>query len=217
MTTPNIAVKRDAPKSGVPLKASVGRHKLNNMLRHLPLGLPTLLLTLVGCASTTTVQLNPAPQVPVCSASASAQVFWTTQWRDDQKDVPSREAAAADGLDQFFKSTGCFKSASLTRLIDTPHESVQAAATEATKHHDKVVLITVRELGPTVKIGTSLALVEGATEVVLSISEYAREKPMPRTFSVRWQNGGPGVVKGIASLPQDMRAALVAALQPIAQ
>lgn len=187
------------------------------MLRHLPLSLPTLMLTLFGCASTTTVQLDPAPQPPVCSVSASAQVFWTTQWRDDQKDVPSREAAAADGLGQFFNSPGCFKSVLLKRLIDTSHESVQAEATEATKHNDKVVLITVRELGPTVKIGTSLALVEGTTEVVLNISEYTREKPMPRTFSVRWQNGGPGVIKGVASLPQDMKAALVAALQPIAQ
>lgn len=35
-----------------------------------------------------------------------------------------------------------------------------------------------------------------------------------RTFTVRWQNGGPGVIKGVVSLPQDMRAALITALQP---
>jgi hypothetical protein len=30
---------------------------------------------------------------------------------------------------------------------------------------------------------------------------------------VRWKNGGPGVVKGVASLPADMRAALQVALE----
>ncbi len=187
------------------------------MLRPLPYSLPALLFTLVGCASTTTVQLTPSPQDPVCKESANAQVFWTTQWRDDQKDVPSREAAAADGLSQFIKSSGCFKSTLLGRLSKTSNESAKAAVAQATKHHDKVVVITVRELGPTVKIGKSLALVEGGTEVVLDISEYALERAMPRTFTVRWKNGGAGIVKGVATLPQDMRAALVAALQPLAQ
>jgi hypothetical protein len=31
---------------------------------------------------------------------------------------------------------------------------------------------------------------------------------------VQWRNGGPGVVKGVASLAGDMQQALAAALQP---
>ena len=78
---------------------------------------------------------------------------------------------------------------------------------------EKVVVVAVRELGPTVRIG-SPALVEGGTEVVLDLTAYESAKSMPRAFSVYWRNGGPGVVKGVATLPQDMQAALVAGLQP---
>lgn len=88
---------------------------------------------------------------------------------------------------------------------------------EARTRNEKVVLIVVRELGPTVKIGASIALVEGGTEVVLDLSEYEPNKPEPRTFTVRWRSGGPGTLKGVATLPQDMQAALEAGLQPPAR
>lgn len=178
------------------------------------LSLTSALLAVGGCASTTTAQLSPSPQEPVCAASATALILWRPQWRADQKDVLAREAAAADGLSQFFERSGCFKSASLERLPQASEEAGHAAAADATKQYEKVVLIAVRELGPTVKIGAALALVEGGTEVVLGVSEFVPNRPGPRTFTVQWRNGGPGVVKGVASLPQDMQAALVAGLQP---
>lgn len=178
------------------------------------LSLTAALLAVGGCASTTTAQLSPAPQEPVCAASATALILWKPQWRVDQKDVLAREAAAADGLSQFFERSGCFKSASLERLPQTSEEAAQATAADATKQYEKVVLVAVRELGPTVKIGASLAVVEGGTEVVLGVSEFMPGKPVPRTFTVRWRSGGPGVLKGVASLPHDMQAALVAGLQP---
>jgi hypothetical protein len=184
------------------------------MLRPYRLQLAALLFAVAGCASTTTVEFAPSPQTPICSDAASAQVLWLTQWRSDQKDVSAREIAAAEGIDQFFKSSGCFKSAAVQRLAQGSKESVQLAVAEVAKRDDKVVLIAIKEFGPIVKIGASLALVEGGTEVVLDISEYSSAKPIPRTFNARWRNGGPGVVKGVATLPQDMQAALVAALQP---
>ena len=164
---------------------------------------------LVGCASTTTVQVAPSPQAPLCEPSAQATVFWATHWRADQKDVPAREAAAAQGIARFFAESGCFSSAAIQRVVDP------AAAAAARPREDRVVTITVRELGPIVRIGASLALVEGATEVVLELSEYRPADAAPRRrFSVQWRNGGAGVVKGVASLPQDMQAALSAAMQP---
>jgi len=33
-----------------------------------------------------------------------------------------------------------------------------------------------------------------------------------REFAIRWQDGGPGVVKGVQTLPSDMAAALKAGL-----
>lgn len=204
------------------LRGTLGEGKSLSFVRHhkLPMSRPhvsllaALLLAVGGCASTTTATLSPSPQEPVCAVSATALILWSPRWRADQKDVLAREAAAADGLRQFFETSGCFKSASLERLPQTSEESAQTTAAAATKHYEKVVLVGVRELGPTVKIGASLALVEGGTEVVLDVSEFIPGRPGPRTFAVQWRSGGPGVIKGVASLPQDMQAALVAGLQP---
>jgi hypothetical protein len=187
------------------------------MPRSLFLIFPVMLLALGGCASTTTVQLKPSPQEPVCESSTNVLILWGTKWRADQKDVLAREAAAADGFAQFFEKSGCFRSVSLQRLPQNSWESTQAVAAEATTRYEKVVLIAVRELGPTVKIGASLALLEGGTEVVLEVSEFTPAKSAPRTFTAQWRSGGPGVLKGVATLPQDMQAALKAALQPPAR
>jgi hypothetical protein len=172
------------------------------------------LLAMGGCAVTTTAQLNPAPQEPVCAASAAAFVLWRPQWRADQKDAQAREAAAAAGLGQFFEHSGCFKSVSVERSPQSAADAAKTAVAEAVKRNLRVVLIEVRELGPNVRIGASLALVDGGTEVALEVSEFMPHKTTPRTFTVAWRSGGPGVVKGVASLPQDMQAALAAGLQP---
>lgn len=177
--------------------------------------LAALVLSLGACASTTSVQLSPSPQAPVCAATARAQVFWQTAWRPDQKDVTAREAAAAEGLGRFFQTSGCFGSAALQRLPQQQAmAAIQSAVAEASSRHERVVVIVVRELGPTVRVGASLALLEGATEVLLDISEHTAAQLGPRAFTVHWRSGGPGVIKGVASLPQDMQAALVSGLQP---
>ncbi len=65
-----------------------------------------------------------------------------------------------------------------------------------------------------IKLLSSLTLIEGSTEVVLQVAEYIpSDEALNRTFTVHWQNGGPGVIKGVSSLPQDMQAALVIGLQ----
>ena len=176
-----------------------------------------LVLAVGGCASTTTIKVSPSPQTPVCEASTRALVLWRTQWRADQKDVLARETAAAAGIGHFLESSGCFKSAALERLPQLSEEQAKSTAAAAASRSGKVVLVSVRELGPTVKIGASLALVEGGTEAVLDVSEFISGKATPRTFTVQWNSGGAGVVKGVASLPQDMQAALAAALQPVAR
>lgn len=173
-----------------------------------------VLLALCGCASTTTTHVSPSPQLPVCQASASAVVVWAPQWRADQKDIPARETAAAEGIARFFKDSGCFASVSLRRVSQLSTSGIASADAEAGLHNDRVIAIAVRELGPVVRLGSSLALVEGGTEVVLDIEEHEPANPTPRSFSVHWLNGGPGVVKGVATLSQDMESALTAGLQP---
>lgn len=173
-----------------------------------------LVLAVGGCASTTTISLSPSPQTPVCDASRTALVLWRTQWRADQKDVPEREQAAAAGIARFFDTSGCFQSASVQRLPPLSVEQAKQTAAAAAGQSGRVVLLSVRELGPIVKLGSSIALVEGGTEAVVDVSEFVSGTEAPRTFAVQWRSGGPGVLKGVASLPQDMQAALAAALQP---
>lgn len=183
---------------------------------YMPL-LALVVLMMSGC-STTTTQLIPSPQSPVCQKSAHAIVLWTPQWRPDQKDIPAREAAAAEGITQFFTGSGCFSSTAVQRISQPSAADVAAAVVELRSRYDKIVVVTVRELGPIVKIGASLALVEGGTEVLLEFSEYRSHELSPqRTFSIQWNNGGPVVIKGVASLPQDIQAALAAGLQPTTQ
>ncbi len=176
-----------------------------------------LVIAVGGCASTTAIKISPSPQPPVCEASKQALVLWRTQWRADQKDVLERENAAAAGIGQFFESSGCFKSASVERLPQLTEGQATHTAAAAASQRGKVVLVSVRELGPTVRIGSSLALVEGGTEAVLDIAEFISAEAAPRTFTVQWSSGGPGVLKGVVSLPQDIQAALAAALQPAAR
>lgn len=168
---------------------------------------------LAGCASTS-VALTPAPQAPVCEPSATALVLWSPQWRPDQKDIPAREAAAASGLERFFARSGCFAHSTLRRVDDLGSATSPALALANGSQYGQVVTITVHELGPVIRLLSSAALLEGGTEVTLQISTYTPgQATQPRTFAVHWQHGGPGVIKGVANLPDDMEAALRAGFQ----
>lgn len=164
-----------------------------------------------GCAGTATtrVTLTPPDPAPVCQpqAAVKASVLWRTQWRADQKDVPEREAAAAQGINRFFADGGCFVAAVVARAEAGRSDfAVPAGA-------DLLLVLTVRELGPTVKLLSSAALVEGGTEAVVDVAVVRPGRRAPdRQFSIHWQDGGAGVVKGVQTLPADMTAALQAGL-----
>ncbi len=171
-------------------------------------------VVLMGCA-TTMVSVTPPLQKPVCDSAASALVLWAPQCRPDQKDVSEREAATEAGLKEFLQTSGCFANSELHRLPSINPSTVAAEVASANGRSNKVVTIMLHELGPVIKLLSSLALVEGGTEVVLQVAEYIPPaEALNRTFTVHWRNGGPGVVKGVATLPKDMQAALVMGLQP---
>lgn len=93
------------------------------------------------------------------------------------------------------------------------HEHAAAAASACTA--DVVLVVVVRELGPMLRLGSLAALVEGGTEAILDFTACASRPAIPaRSFTAHWQNGDPGVVKGVASLPADIESALAASLQP---
>lgn len=173
---------------------------------------PALLLT--ACASTQTT-LTPSPQAPLCDASASALVIWAPAWRADQKDVPAREAAAAAGLRDFLAQSGCFAQATLQRVAAVDAAQAQRQAAAAAAPFSVLLGVEVQELGPVLKLLSSPALVEGGTEVKLRLLAFdPAGAAARRTFTLHWRHGGAGVVKGVASLPADLQAALRVALQP---
>lgn len=182
--------------------------------RSLPLVASWVTAALLGaCAGTATTQvtLTPPAPAPVCQPQAAKKVsvLWRTRWRADQKDVPQREAAAAQGIQRFFAEGGCFQSAVVARSEGA------GSAFDVPAGSDLLVVLTVRELGPVVKLLSSAALVEGGTEVVVDVAVHRPGPSEPsQQFSIRWQDGGPGVVKGVQTLPADLAAALKAGLMP---
>jgi hypothetical protein len=182
------------------------------------------LLVLSGCASTRFQVTGQVAQQPLCQPpgeQASALVFWGPKWRPDQKEVPRREAAAQHGIEQFFSTSECFAKVRVIRKIgdresiELPPAEVPGLAATYGSDPSQFLFITVRELGPIVKIFSSLALVAGGTEVVLGIRAVSPSTgQITADFTAHWQNGGPWVIKGVATLEQDMASALREALKP---
>lgn len=183
------------------------RTRLSNAMKAVGIAVPVLL---GACASTTTVTTLPPGQPPVCQLQSAlkASVLWKTRWRPDQKDVAQREAAASQGIADFFADSKCFAATAVARADSVRDEIAVPPGS------DLLLLVSVRELGPTVKLLSSAALIEGGTEVVLDIARYLPNGSGPdREFTIRWRDGGPGVIKGVQSLPADLAAALKAGLQ----
>jgi hypothetical protein len=181
-------------------------------------------LVLSGCASTHFQITGQVPEQPLCQPleeNASALVFWGPKWRPDQKEVPLREAAAERGIQQFFSTSGCFAKVRVIRKIgdresiDLLPSEIPGIAASYASDPSHVLFITVRELGPIVKLFPSFALVEGGTDVVLEISAVSSSTgQITSNFIAHWQNGGPWVIKGVATLEQDIASALQEALKP---
>lgn len=175
-------------------------------------------LVVLGCASTSVEFAGERPARMICQDAGervSALVSWGPAWRADQKDAASRAQAAEQGIRRYFATSGCFDSTQIRRLpvgtAGSPEEA-RAAAGSGGDAAQRVVYIAVKELGPVVKLLSSAALLEGGTEVVLDIATYDLANGRHGRFTTHWRNGGAGVVKGVASLPDDMQAALAAAL-----
>jgi len=174
---------------------------------------------LCGCAATTSVEFaGQRPAAPVCQgagAPLSAVVVWGPIWRPDQKDVGAREQAAELGIADFFATQDCFARTQVQRLATGTLGSLdeaKAAAAASGIGAQRVVYVVVKELGPVVKLLSSAALIEGGTEVVLDVAVYDPALGQQGRFTTHWRHAGAGVVKGVVSLPGDMRAALASAL-----
>lgn len=169
-----------------------------------------------GCASTSVLFSPKIPKELICqqgNENLSSLVFWSTSWRSNQKDIELREIAAENGIKNFFGSSNCFADIHIQRTSGEFKE-INQIATQKQHTFNRVVTITVHELGPTLRFLESPALINGGTEVVLSITSYSFSPLVKRDdFNVYWQNGGSGVIKGVSTLSADMEGALASALK----
>lgn len=177
--------------------------------------------TLTGCATTKIATTGTSMKAPLCRPGGdriAVVSFWQPQWRPDQKEPELREAAAARGIEDFFSSIECVGEFEVRRLTnqgtnDKPSdEELLKLASTSTPGVDRVLLITVRELGPKLLIGIPV-IVEGGTEAVLEIRAIDAHTSEPiADLKTHWKNGGVFVIKGVKTLPSDMKSALHAAL-----
>ena len=168
------------------------------------------LLVASGCASTR-IELRPEGDLPSLCAPASGggvtQVTWWPQWRADQKEPASREAMAEAGLRRVVMEGACLGTATFRRRPASPPAAGEAPAEIAGQPRAaRVLLVTVRELGPVLRLGSG-AIVEGETNVVLELREVDPRTGDLRLRSIDWRHGGPGVVKGVATLEDDIAEA----------
>lgn len=183
-----------------------------------------LLITLAGCASTKFETSGSTPTKTLCETKdehISALVLWGSRWRADQKDVSLREASAQQGIEQFFAKSGCYSQVQVLRTVDgrpaieLSDNEIQQLTLASGSQPTLLLVISVRELGPVVKLLSSAALVEGGTEVTLAIkAKNLNRQEALADFTAHWKNGGPGVIRGVATLADDMRSALHASLKP---
>ncbi len=192
-----------------------------NFIRFMFILLFTTLTLLAGCASTKVVTSGSPIKQPLCSANTPAvttEVFWRTQWRENQKEPALREAAALRGILDFLSRTSCITVAGIHRLpanqaLNSDEEHLRLVSTSTPKP-ERVLLIVVRELGPRLVIGLPV-IVEGGTEVVIDARVLnSQTSESLSNVQTSWRNGGTFVIKGVKTLDQDMSAALSAALLP---
>jgi hypothetical protein len=175
-------------------------------------------LHLAGCASTQVVQTGAVQEAPLCQSKDqpySALILWGPVWRPNQKDVPLREIAALQGIEDFSAHAACYASTTIRRLpgersAERPTEAqVHDIATGVTPAPDRIVVLTVHELGPVLQINGPVAALGGGTEVVLEAQVYdGKSARQIAKRGVHWTNGGSFVIKGVKTLPMDMRSAL---------
>jgi len=171
-----------------------------------------------GCTSTNVQRKGNPLSEPLCIRGVSpvpVAIYWTTHWRDNQKEPALRADLAERGIRLFTTETPGLEKAPVQRLSTSaipPDDALWKMAAEQSSKPGKLVLIVVRELGPTLGIGLPF-LVRGGTEVVLDVRVLDSRSSGPSgQFQTRWENGGLFVIKGVRTLSRDMKSALDAAL-----
>lgn len=176
-------------------------------------------LGLLGCASTQFDVAGKKMPDPICKSGGpniSAVVYWATKWRENQKEPIVREEMAKNGISSAIGGVSCLNVLEIKQVsweqASAPSPNVISVVESSVGRTDRIVVIGVRELGPTLEIGIPV-FVKGGTEVLIDVRviDVGSNQLLAEEQS-HWRNGGPFVIKGIKTLEADIGSALLMSL-----
>ena len=153
---------------------------------------------------------------PLCERGlnqALIAVYWGTAWRNDQKEVSTRERYVEEGIKTFFSGQQCFHTVLLSKevmgrdaLLATDAELISGGNSIGAGY---VIRLRIEELGPNLYLYLSPILWETKNEVLLQARVLdANRGSLESDISIRWMRGGPFTFNGAGSLPSDFRNTL---------
>jgi len=176
------------------------------------------ILAFFGCSTIRvnmhTVGLKP----PLFQSDISNQkilVLWGAAWRSNQKEKERREQVASVVIPRFFNETSCYASATVQKFI-AGRDAITMSDSEILKsdmvisgQFQKVVVVRLEELGPTLKFYLSPILWEGSTKVSLRIRVLdVATSSLGSDVATDWEKGGAFVIRGAKFFEESLTAAL---------
>ncbi len=169
---------------------------------------------LSACARTGVNVFGTPPASGLCRSESKALIVWRSSWRADQKDVTLREAAAQKGFERFAAESNCFAVAKIQRLENSlaaeplDWTSLRELAVQQLTQPDLILLVTVQELGPVLRL-FGPTFIEGGTEVRLMLHSFPLTGlQAPAEWTLHWQHGGPWYIQGVENLDSDLATAM---------
>lgn len=176
------------------------------------------ILAFSGCSTIMvnihTVGLKP----PLCRSDIANQkilVLWGEAWRSDQKEKERREQVASVVIPRFFNETSCYASATVQKFI-AGRDAITMSDSEILKsdmvisgQFQKVVVVRLEEVGPTLIFYLSPILWEDPTNVSLRIRVLdVATSSLDSDVTMDWKKGGAFNIRGAKFYDESLTAAL---------
>ncbi len=176
------------------------------------------ILAFSGCSEIRVNMHTVGMKPPLCRSGIANQkilVLWGAAWRSDQKEKERREEIASVVIPRFFKGTSCYASADVQKFIGG-RNAITMSDSEILKsdmvisgQFQKVIVVRLEELGPTLKFYLSPILWEGSTKVSLRIRVLdVATSSLGSDVATDWEKGGAFVIRGVKYLEESLAAAL---------
>jgi len=149
------------------------------------------------------------------TADKKVLVLWGTAWRSNQKEPARREKIASGAITSFFNSMAGRGSFTVRRSVDgidalsMSDSQILRSETVVSGKYQKVVVLRVEELGPTLAFYLSPILWAGSSQVVVRIRVLdVAAASLDSDVVLAWEKGGPFVIRGAKYLEGSLSAAL---------